>query len=259
MRVLSRRPAKAILLLLLTVFTVYQFQQQWTKKPTVSPEDVIPAQGRAAEIDTKGLVPGNPDNAVQDMKQLRALMRTYQENNKKLPKDFNALWLDMRRNPQSYGYNSIEEAQHIYTNPDSRYSDFRFLREEPDFYSPYTIQSTRPDGTPLSNPKTPGKRDILIYTDIYVHQNIRHYPGERSTSNPVGFFLVMWDDGQIEKIPYDRQLYVPVDKNTWNFAVPGQAGVPANALTYDQFYQKLGARKGPRGKAGGKGLSYEQF
>ncbi len=76
--------------------------------------------------------------------------------------------------------------------------------------------------------------------------------------NPVGFYVVLWDDGSVEKIPYYQRLYVPKPNSEWVMAFPGQAGLPKNTLTYDQFYtQVIRFKESPRGSVGGKGVNYK--
>lgn len=267
MNILHSRKARIGLLLLICASTLFYVRTQFlhARQSQSSGEEDIPPEGRPADIETNGTIPGNPMNAIKDMKQLRKLITLYQRKHGRFPEHGSALLLDVLRTPQEYGYSSSDEVWSVFGNPDCRYSDNVAERQRPNRSMPYYILSQRPDGTPVGGPKTAGQKDILIFTPLYYHGNVRHFKGERSTSNPVGFFLVMWDDEKIEKIPYYKQLYVQLDKNkggtehSFGMAFPGQAGVPSNALTYDQFHQKLGAKRGPRGKAGAKGLPYDKW
>lgn len=170
----------------------------------------------------------------------------------------NELWLY----PQSYGFSDAREASFVLHNPDSKYADAEPARRFPKTFVPYYIPKTRPDGSAIGDPKPTGTRDVLVLTRLYYHENRRVFSGHRSTSNPVGFYIVLWDNGQVEKVSYDQVLYVPqgsyVPRGSSSFtnAFPGQAGVPKNFLSYDSFYKRFGYKQGPRGVAGGKGESY---
>jgi hypothetical protein len=74
---------------------------------------------------------------------------------------------------------------------------------------------------------------------------------------------VLWDDGQVQKIPFDKILLVPMGDLAdalkkggstkevikdfirrsanieFTFAYPGQAGMPPYAITYDEYYNIL--------------------
>jgi len=221
MSISRSRKVRIGLLLLISASTLFYARTQFlrVRESQSSRDSAIPPQGKPAEIDTNGTIPGNPNHAIEDMRQLRKLIRVYQKKNGRFPEHGNALWVDIMQAPQEYGYGSADEAWPVFSNPDARYSDNRAERRMPDRAMAYYILSKRPDGTPVGSPKAPGKKDVLIFTSLYVHENVRHFKGERSTSNPVGFYLVMWDDEKIEKVPYDKQLYVPLDKNTQGSSV----------------------------------------
>lgn len=235
MELLRSRKARFGLLCLLTILTLLRFKTQWAPPIDASSADYFPPEGKVTEIDTGGKVPGNPANAVADMRQIRVFIDIYKKSNGHFPEHIMALYKHMSDNSAQYGISDIRDARYAFMNPDSRYSDDNDAREHPDGVIPYQTYSKRPDGTLVGSPKAAGKRDILVFTPLYRHENIRRFKTGVDKTNPAGFFVVMWDDGSIENIPYNKRLYVPVDRNTWSFALPGQAGVPASALTYDRF------------------------
>jgi hypothetical protein len=76
--------------------------------------------------------------------------------------------------------------------------------------------------------------------------------------NPVGFYVVLWDDGSVERIQYDRVLRVPKTASEYTIAFPGQAGIPRSAMTYDQFTTEIAHWKvPPRGAPGAAGVAYD--
>lgn len=255
-RIFNPRRSRIGLLLLALGTLGFLIRGQFSRAQTAPAAAPIPPEGKVAEIDTGGQVPGNPDNAVQDMRELLRLIKVYQDKHGRFPQDANVLWQEVSRTPQEYGFSSVQQASPAFTNPDARYSDWGSERRFPDAVMPYYILNKRLDGTLVGSPKAAGQRDVYIYTALYTHHNVRHFQGERSTENPVGFFVVMWDDGSIERVPYDQRLYAPYGPRTHAVAFRGQAGLPAGTLTYDQYYHLFGWQRGPRGRVGGRGQSY---
>jgi hypothetical protein len=105
---------------------------------------------------------------------------------------------------------------------------------------PYYISNTRPDGTLIGSPtKFPG-RDVLIFTDLYVHQNNEMVTSKWGKMHPVGFYIVVWDNGEIQRIPYDQSLKMrmPDNAKAWLTVFPGQAGVDSTAIPYRKYYRQ---------------------
>ena len=210
--------------------------------------------GGLPDNDTGGKIPGDPNNAIADMQQFYRLAQIYRSRKGTYPGD--GLFLDIHRNPSAYGVSSLEDVEQYFINPDDKFSDSAYERKNVGKVCTYMWTNKRPDGTNVGSSKPQGKRDVLCYTSAYVHENIRTFRGQRTTVNPVGFYLVLWDDGQVQSIPYDQKFFVPLGKGEFAEAFPGQAGVPANALNYDEYHRLSGWKKGPRGSEGGKGQSF---
>ena len=266
MKNLSNRLVRSLALLSLLALIGFNI---WTRRAVSQVSNVqarvIPPEG-VIDNDTGGKVPGDPANAEEDFMKIYAAIQTYRDQHDgKYPNTGQILesYLNAKSNrnfhtseeAKSASEIAIKEAYGILLNPDAKYSDNPATRKIPDQSSVYDIYTQRPDGTSLGNPPS-GKKDVLAMTSLYVHQNVRQLPGQKSKSNPVGFYVVLWNNGTIQKIAYDQVLYVPKGSGDFTTAFPGQAGVPANALTYDEFYRVAGWKKGPRGEVGGKGQSY---
>lgn len=270
MKILHSRQIRIGLLLLASALFVFQFRVLSRQEPQPAQEaehvkaQDIPLEG-LAENDTNGTVPGDPSNGIEDLKKIHSFIVAYRERHQgAYPARAGDILRDIYDAPGSYGIEKPGDAFQAFVNPDSRYADGRGSQQAPKnaIVISYQLFDKRADGTALGTPKQLGTRDLLAFTPMYSHENVRVFEGERSTSNPVGVFLVLWDDGEVEKVPYDKRIFVPQGElregkyGRWGFAFPGQAGVPANALSYDKFHQKMGATIGPRGEKGSKGKSY---
>lgn len=109
---------------------------------------------------------------------------------------------------------------------------------------PYTLYTRRPNGDPVGGPKPAGTRDPIASTDIHFHRNLRHFKGDRTTIKPTGYHMVLWDDGSISRIKYDDILYYRTGPGEHKTAFPGQAGIPPDAISFDEF-QRTVVGKGP--------------
>jgi len=260
---------------LLLIFVVFSIKSQYGHSQTgqlaTSPLLNAPPSSGRAENDTGGKVPGNPDQTIANIHKIYAAIGVYrQRHGNKYPPNVSALMDDILADciaqppGQAYGFKDgknareyLKESVSLFLNPDSRYADDPVARHSLSNVVAYIMTDKRPDGTLIGDALASGKRDVLLSTDIYVHQNSVIYPKAHSTTNPVGFYVVLWNDGVVQKVPYDQILYVPKGDGDFTHAFPGQAGVPSNALTYDQYYKLIGWKNGgPRGSVGGKGQSY---
>lgn len=224
-----RVAALAVVLLLITFQAVHQFVNSRRELTGNSMPD----------YDVGSTVPGNPQNEVTGLKSIYRVLNLYRkQHGGSYPINVMELLSDVRVRYTDYGLHSRLEADKLFESPDVRFSDeFQMIKGATvDSIIPYEMFSVRYDGTPVGGDKKPGTRDVLAWTDTYVHQNI-HQTGVPS-ANPVGFYMVLWDDGTISKVPYNKILYVPAGGGNYADAFPGQAGVPNNAVTYDQFQRR---------------------
>lgn len=245
----SRRNKIAILLLLLVIITI-----QVIKDRHFSTQ--LTANTPPKEYDLKGYVPGNPEEAISDFQRLYRLVKVYRKlNNGAYPKWSIDLYNGVLANRKAYNISSTKDLDDIFYNPDYRYSDTYQNNPPPNIENTilYQITDLRPNGSTVTGESG---HDIIAWTDIYVHKNIRHFP-DHDVSNPTGFYVVLWNDGRVEKIPYDQRLYAPRDNN-WQLAFSGQEGLPAGTLTYDEFYVKImGWKTAPHGAINKPGIGYD--
>jgi len=199
--------------------------------------------GGIADNDTHGRVPGNPAKCLSDANLLYKQIETYRHYHQGLyPEKTSVLWQDIYNNFKQYGYRNQAEAENLYANPDAKFDDTPMLRKNP-LMNPFIVEATRPDGSAVGSPKSAGTKDRLAYTTLYFHMNRRHFNGYKDTISPVGFFVVVWDDGTVQKMPYKDLMFIkqPSTGNyLWGFK--GQAGVPADAIPFNEFYKNV-----PRG------------
>ena len=130
-------------------------------------------------------------------------------------------------------------------NPDNRYADNNTARQDPGNTITYMVQGKRLDGSPVGGSKKLGERDVLAFTETYFHQNVvnQNLP-QHDTMNPVGFYLVLFDDGSVEKVTWDKIRLVRQGNSTnasaiFKYGFPTQVGVPDDAPTMEQHYRDI--------------------
>jgi len=206
---------------------------------------------------THGEALGDPQNGVNGLKRMYKLMSEYRrKNGGQYPVDQTMLFMDIIRFPHDYGFRDVKDVIAKMNNPDSRFSDSEGVRRSPAAI-PYSFSRTRFDGTLVGTSKARGTRDVLGWTGLYYHENKVIYPNKPFTMKPTGIYEVLWDDGTVEKIPYDKTLQVPVNDPTvqqtrekyhlsssthvlsTQLGLPGQAGLPPGVMSYAEFYAKL--------------------
>jgi hypothetical protein len=186
----------------------------------------------AVAEDAKPAVPGNPEKAIKDMALIRdALAKFRERHGGKMPADGSEFTNDLIGNPKVYGLRFRD-----LVNPDARHAANPVARNHPQSYFPFAILSKRPDGSPIGGPKKPGQRDILAICDLYAHLKIERGKGLRGADKvtPYGFYIVLWDDGQIARLPMEKRIEVKIAPGRWSHGFPGQAGVPKSAKTMEQ-------------------------
>ncbi len=146
-----------------------------------------------------------PDGATAQLKQLYHILTVYRaRHNGAFPAtNLPALLAELTAHPQEYGLpergaGNARQALHLFTSPDSQFMDGG-SKAYADKLIVYYLHNKRPDGTLVGTAKRAGTRDVFAYTNLY----FRNHP-----HGATGFYLVLWDDGQVEKIPARRILTV---------------------------------------------------
>ena len=236
----------ALVVVLLTLIGLQIKHQQMLAKynPLLAAGRVgLPANG-VAENDTQNGIPGKPSETMAKAAVIFKNIETYRRSHGgKYPADAAAMIGDAVNNFGQYSRASGRDALHIYESADNRYSDDPRKRAS-ESVIPWVICAERPDGGSLNDPKPPATKDVLAYTSLYYHEQIRRFNGLKDTVRPVGFYIVVWDDGRVERIPYQDVLYVlrPGTNQTYK-GFSGEAGVPPTALTFAEHYKGIQKQK----------------
>lgn len=206
------------------------------------------AQSSSQGYYTGDKIPGDSANEVTVLKNIYKYIKIYrQRHDGKYPGTAtgpNALSSDILNNFTSYNLKDATEYNRALVNPDNEYSDLPVVRKYPGMAIISTFPVLRRDGTELGSPHLKGTRDLLSSTNLYVHWNYS-IPGEaRKLSNPVGFYMVLWDDGIIQKVDYDQVFYISIETSEgigYSAVFPSEAGLPWNCLSYAEFMSVMHA------------------
>lgn len=215
-----------------------------------------PASTEPQDYFTGDKVPGDPANEVKIMKRYYQCIQIYRKNHDgNYPNATNAagfLFDEIVKYPTKYGFSeiknpkSIEEFQGLldtFVNPDNPFGDHMPVSNAQNIIVTQMPQK-RWDGQLFSSPKPAGTRDVLAQTSLYFHPNWSPYKGPQRMPNPVGFYMVLWDDGEIEEIPYDQVLNATTidkdfpDETGYQVVFRGEAGLPWDCVTYEEVYDK---------------------
>ena len=180
--------------------------------------------------------------AVADAKQLYKDIQTYRRlHGGQMPEKEIDFEVDRMNNYKQYGYTVREQPDQPFgMNPDMQLSDVPAFRNQWKHVDPFIKCLKRPDGTDIGGPKKPGTRDILAYSRMYYHLGSRHYNGFKDTISPRGFFLVIWDDGSVQQVPFTDEMFIKVPgREAYTRGFKGQAGVPPGSLPFDDFYATM--------------------
>ena len=193
---------------------------------------------------TGNKIPGDINNGINHLKQVYKYIQIYRARHEGNYQDKRGMVLhDMLNNPQPYGFQNNEEVVVALSNPDVQYDDLSFMRINPQRRVASAILASRPNGAPIGSIKPQGTKDVLAYITTYYHKNPPRTGSEQDVANPIGFYLALYDDGTVAKIPYDEatSVYEIIDLNSnklrLSLAFPDQAGVPYNTLSYEEDWK----------------------
>jgi peroxiredoxin (alkyl hydroperoxide reductase subunit C) len=232
-------------ILALCVFSRMIFESEpASAQPTHSPQPSVANQAQMLEeYYTGDQIPGEPSRGMSVLKRLYEFVQIYRNRHEgHFPNSGNgsnkSLLNDMIFNAKSYGFPRALELMQSFDNPDNQYDDKAYVRQKPEQYISCTFPHRRYDGSRIGDAKPNGTSDLLSYVSIYYHQNGPSRTGIRKSPNPVGFYLILWDNGSIERVAYDEVLYIPQDKG-FSLGFRKQAGLPSGCITYEEFWTRI--------------------
>lgn len=175
------------------------------------------------------------------MKSVYKSVSIFRRKHNRYPRSSMELLNDMAPNPGAYEFADRDAAVASLSNPDIIHQHPRWSKERIKNMTTYQMRFRRFDSSPFGSQKPEGTRDVLMWSSDYYFENIKNnYDNiNASTMNPVGFYLVLWDDGQIERVPFDKTLQVPAESNSWQVGFAGQAGLTKGSKTFDEFHKNL--------------------
>lgn len=201
--------------------------------------------------DMRGKPIGNPEKTIADMHLMHQKMLIFRRLHGKMPKGFKELSDDLESNHKAYGVSDPVTAFNMFKNPDMKNHDMWFEFPNPVDVIAYTSYKSRPDGTPLGTSPSVGTRDVFTFTDMYFHRNAGLMPDNTWKEEHTGFYLVLWEDGEVEKVTPEKVRFVYPTLAGPPECFPGQAGLPEKTYNYTEFWT-LAMKNSPVKYAGGK-------
>lgn len=242
-----------LFLALVAVLTnVFLFRENFSVPPRPPQTASLNQMNNAPNVIRGDKIPGNPEAAEAQLRALYTVIQTYRNRNGGFPDDASKLILDATDNPATYGmpttFEDLRKALfQTFNNNDMKFADGAALTPNPEMMIPWMITNLRQDGTRLNQPKRTLGKDVLAWSEMYFHRNIHIGAQERTTTRPMGFYLVLWEDGQIQRIPYDQVRFAPHGR-PFPERFAGQAGEPVSgSLSYQEF-EKWKERPHPKPK-----------
>lgn len=206
-------------------------------------------------------VPGDPVNEVKIMQRYYQCIQIYRKNHDgDYPdKEKGGVFLfdEILKHPTEYGFPELKDPKDMqsffrpFENTDNQYEDYMGGKVREGVIDTQMRQS-RNDGTAFGSSKPEGTRDVLAMASLYYHENWATVKNMHRMPNPVGFYMVLWDDGEIDKIPYDQALFamIPIKNSPSGFGYQvvfrGEAGLPWDCMTYEEYEQAMHLHKLPQ-------------
>ena len=209
----------------------------------------FPHENSLTSVDgyTGDKVLGNPENGVKALEHLYQIIQKYRANHQgALPNAHGGnLKVDLYNNPHRYGFQSMEQAQAAIENLDGRFNPFSSTWHNPKLKTTPAMRFLRLNGVLSEIPKEVGTSDVWAINRNYFYENSPNLNVGREKANPVGFYLILRDDGKIARVPYDEVFFAYSFKNkispdiTLSPAFPNEPGVPYNCLSYQERAEAL--------------------
>lgn len=124
-------------------------------------------------------------------------------------------------------------------------ADFKFKDDYlSDGYSPldrhaseltFSYEAPRPDGSPKPADPPPGEKDVWLVCTDYAHSNTIYLRGYSSRETPTGFFIVLYSDGSIVRVPYGDVMMSQDSDGSLDHVMPGQTGIRKGTKTLKGF------------------------
>lgn len=168
------------------------------------------AQGKSLNqtVYTGSEIPGNPENGEKSLHALHKYLKLFQLNFGKYPSEDDPIVFNLIKHYEVYGFENARKVIDSLSNVDNEYNDALDVRINPKNMGIPSVFYRRPNGQNIGDIKANGEKDVIAFSDTYVHSNGGEPVKGRPLSNPVGFYLVLFEDETIEKVPYDKQYYV---------------------------------------------------
>lgn len=152
--------------------------------------------------------PGNPEATEAKFAKIYKEIVAFRERNGRLP----------------YAGSELALQPSELQSDDTKFTDeyARGIRDHLGFH--FDLRSKRPDGSDRpATPKRP-ERDVWVTTEDYVRSNARLFPDGTVRSKPSGFYIVLWSDGKVERVPVGERIWVNSSRGLIS-TFRGQAGV----------------------------------
>lgn len=184
---------------------------------------------------TNGKIPGNPQLTEGKLQKIYAAMLIFKKKTGNLPMtNFQVFVSDVTKNFQEYGFKSMNEANAIFHSEDTKFGDLFHNDKVTDNIIPFFQPSRRPDGSEPSEGFSGKNKDVLLFTNIYFHENISE---DRSDFSPIGFYIVLWEDGSTERIPIDKVRFVP-NAHPFQEQFPNQEGSSSKSYGFEDYKKR---------------------
>lgn len=157
--------------------------------------------------------PGDPTEAERDLAQIYKGLKRYVALHGKFPMPG-----ELAGSPENKGLLPRE----YFLLPDLDYADYASKEDENMTYA-FAYRAPRFDMSPKPIAPANGQRDVWMYTDVYVRRNTKVFRDGSREINPEGVYVVLWSDGEIERIhPLDVVWTGPDGNQIMRF--PGEPG-----------------------------------